>query len=102
MNSLILGAIAMASLVAALFFLRFWRNTRDRFFLFFAVAFFIEALNRTALGLTAVSQESEPFFYLVRLFSFGLIIGAIVDKNRVRGIRRPDSKKRTSVPPHAR
>lgn len=27
MNALFLGAIAMASLVAALFFLRFWRDT---------------------------------------------------------------------------
>ena len=32
-NAVMLGAIAMASLVAALFFLRFWKNTRDRFFL---------------------------------------------------------------------
>ena len=63
-NAVILGAIAMASLVAALFFLRFWKNTRDRFFLFFAVAFFAEALNRAVLGLTAVSKEQEPFFYL--------------------------------------
>jgi hypothetical protein len=32
MSTLILVAIVMASLVAALFFLRFWRDTRDRFF----------------------------------------------------------------------
>jgi hypothetical protein len=80
-NSVILGAIAMASLVASLFFLRFWKNTRDRFFLLFAIAFFAEALTRVALGLTTVSQEDEPFFYLGRLFAFGLIIVAIVDKN---------------------
>jgi hypothetical protein len=82
MNAVILGAIAMASLVAAMFFLRFWKNTRDRFFLFFAISFFVEALNRVALGLTAVSNEQEPFFYLVRLCAFVLIIVAIVDKNR--------------------
>jgi len=82
MNAVILGAIAMASLVAAMFFLRFWKDTHDRFFLFFAISFFIEALNRTALGLTTVSNEQEPFFYLVRLCAFGLIIVAIVDKNR--------------------
>jgi Family of unknown function (DUF5985) len=82
MNSVILGAIAMASMVAALFFLRFWRDTRDRFFLLFAIAFVIEGLNRALLGLTVVSQEHEPFFYLVRLFAFGLILVAIVDKNR--------------------
>ncbi|MGH8563186.1 MAG: DUF5985 family protein [Gammaproteobacteria bacterium] len=82
MNAVILGAIAMASLVAAMFFLRFWKNTRDRFFLFFAISFFVEALNRVVLGLTTVSNEQEPFFYLVRLCAFVLIIVAIVDKNR--------------------
>ena len=60
MNSLLLGAIAMASLVAALFFLRFWRDTHDRFFLLFAIAFLVEALNRAALGLTNIAQEQEP------------------------------------------
>lgn len=85
MNSLILGAIATASLVAALFFLRFWRDTHDRFFLLFAIAFLVEALNRAALGLTNVAQEHEPFFYLVRLLAYGLIIVAIVDKNRTKG-----------------
>jgi Family of unknown function (DUF5985) len=95
MNAVMLGAIAMASLVAAMFFLRFWKNTRDRFFLFFAVAFFAEAVNRAALGLTAVTREQEPFFYLVRLFAFGLILAAIVDKNRAE--KRPrKSTRRTS------
>lgn len=78
----LLGATAMASLVAALFFLRFWRETGDRFFLYFAVAFGMEGLNRSVLGLSAVSQETEPFFYLVRLIAFLLILAAIVDKNR--------------------
>jgi hypothetical protein len=84
---MMLGAIAMASLVAALFFLRFWRDTRDRFFLLFAMAFFIEALSRAALSLTRVSQEYEPFFYIMRLLAFGLIIVAIVHKNRATGSR---------------
>jgi len=81
-NTLLLGAIAMASLVASLFFLRFWRDTRDRFFLLFGLAFFVEGCNRALLGLSALSQEQEPFFYLVRLFSFALILLAIVGKNR--------------------
>jgi hypothetical protein len=72
----------MAFLVAALFFLRFRRDTGDRFFLFFAAAFGIEGLNRITQGMSELSKETEPFFYLVRLFSFLLIIVAIVDKNR--------------------
>jgi uncharacterized membrane protein HdeD (DUF308 family) len=82
MNQLLLGAIVMACLIISLFFLRFWRKTRDRFFLFFAAAFFAEGVNRIILGLTTVPSEAEPFFYIIRLFSFLLILVAIVDKNR--------------------
>jgi uncharacterized membrane protein HdeD (DUF308 family) len=72
----------MATLVAALFFLRFWKLTRDRFFLFFAVAFFVEGLNRVAQGIVIDPNEEQPLFYLIRMLSFVLIIIAIVDKNR--------------------
>lgn len=87
LNTLLLGAIAMASLVASLFFLRFWRDTRDRFFLLFGLSFFVEGINRAALGLSMMSQEQEPLFYMVRLFSFVLILLAIVYKNRKKGNR---------------
>jgi hypothetical protein len=95
MSTLMLGAIAMASLTATVFFLRFWRDTRDRFFLFFAIAFLIDALNRVILGLKAVPQEHEPFFYVVRLCSYMLIIAAIVDKNRPRSARGTDARARS-------
>ncbi|MGH8479983.1 MAG: DUF5985 family protein [Gammaproteobacteria bacterium] len=88
-DSLILGAIAMASLTAALFFLRFWKQTGDRFFLLFAVAFSLDALSRAVLGLTEIWREQEPFFYLIRLFSFALILVAIIDKNRGGSERKP-------------
>ena len=82
LSSFLYGATAMASLVAGLFFLRFWRDTGDRLFIFFAVAFGVEGLNRTVLGLSVLSKETEPFLYLIRLLSFLLILAAIVDKNR--------------------
>jgi hypothetical protein len=85
MNQLLLGAIAMACFTISLFFLRFWRKTRDRFFLFFAASFCIEGLNRAALGLTSIPSEVEPFFYIIRLLAFLLILIAIVDKNRAGG-----------------
>ncbi|MCW7542104.1 DUF5985 family protein [Aquabacterium sp. A7-Y] len=85
-NALLMGAIAMASVVAAMFFLRFWRRTHDRFFLLFALAFLLDAINRVTLGLDQQPEEQAPLFYLVRLFSFGLILLAIVDKN-LRGRR---------------
>lgn len=82
LNPLLLGGVAMASLVAAMFFLRFWLQTRDSLFLFFATAFGVDAATRFILGLGHVSDEQEPFFYLARLVTFGLIIIAIVNKNR--------------------
>lgn len=71
----------MASLVAGLFFLRFWRDTGDRLFLFFAISFLVEGVNRAALGLSADPNEGRPFFYFVRLLSFLLILIGIVQKN---------------------
>jgi hypothetical protein len=95
MTSFILGANTLASLVAALFFLRFWRDTRDRFFCFFALAFGVDALHRVILALTLVSQEHEPFVYVGRLVTYGLIIAAIVDKNRPCESRRPAARARS-------
>jgi hypothetical protein len=79
--SVLQGMVAMASLTAMLFFFKFWRQTRDALFLFFALAFGLDALIRLLLGLTPVSAEMEPFFYLARLVSFALIIVAIIRKN---------------------
>jgi len=81
MNAALLGAIAMASLVAALFFLRFWRDTKDRLFLFFSISFCVEGLNRFALAGISDPNEDQPFVYFVRFLSFLLIVVAIVDKN---------------------
>ena len=39
MTNLFTGAITMGSLVIALFFLRFWRSSGDRFFIYFALSF---------------------------------------------------------------
>ena len=45
-HPMLMGAVAMASVVAALFFLRFWSQTRDHLFLFFAAAFALDAMTR--------------------------------------------------------
>lgn len=78
------GAASMASLAVALFFLKFWRRTRDTFFLIFAVAFAIDAISRFALGLSQVSDTAEPMYFLPRLVMFGLIVAAIIGKNAKR------------------
>lgn len=82
MNDMLLGAITMAVMVVALFFLRFWRTTGDRFFLFFALSFFIDGLNRIFLAQAAQSTDDVPAYYLIRLLSYGLILFAILDKNK--------------------
>lgn len=81
-NALLTGAIMMAALVAALFFLRFWQQTRDRFFLFFSVAFLLEALHRLLWALAPLRDADAPEYYLIRLASYVLILLAIINKNR--------------------
>lgn len=82
LKMMMLGALAMASFTICLILLRFWRTTRDRFFLFFAAAFAIEALRRVILGLIPRNDEHEPLVYLLQLVAFLFIVYAIVDKNR--------------------
>ena len=82
LNAVMLGAIAMASATAALFFLRFWRQTRDRLFALFALAFFVLAVNRVGLVLIARHEVRGDYLYWVRFLAFGLILLAIADKNR--------------------
>lgn len=77
------GAIAMACVVAATFFLRFWRKTRDRLFGLFALSFGVLALNWVALAFTR-GDEVRVMLYAVRLVAFVIILVAIVDKNRAR------------------
>ncbi|HUP33542.1 MAG TPA: DUF5985 family protein [Gaiellaceae bacterium] len=87
------GASLLAAAAIALFFLRFWRETGDRFFGFFALAFLVFALNRLALVLLDTDDESRTWVYVARLAAFVLIIVAIVDKNRPRA--QPSSAVRS-------
>jgi uncharacterized membrane protein len=84
MSQFISGMIMMGYLVAGFFFLRFWRDTRDRLFAMFGVAFFILALQRFGLQFVKIDSERVPLLYFVRLVAFLIIIVAIVDKNRSR------------------
>jgi hypothetical protein len=78
------GVIFAGGFVAALFFLRFWRETGDRLFAIFALAFAIFALSRLGLAALDESNEARTWVYLLRLVTFVLIIVAVVDKNRPR------------------
>jgi hypothetical protein len=87
MQEFISGALMMGLAVAGGFFLRFYRQTNDRLFAYFAVAFWTLALSRIALALVTSANEVRPLFYLLRLAAFVMILAAIVDKNRVRAPR---------------
>lgn len=82
MKELLSGAMVMGYLVPGLFFLRFWKESADRLFLIFAVAFWMLALQRTLLTILAAEPGAHIYLYVVRLLAFLLIIAAIVDKNR--------------------
>ena len=81
------GALTLALIVAAVFFLRFWRKTGDRLFLMFAIAFFLLALNQALAQWLGAADERVGYTYLLRVIGFVLILGGIVDKNVARGGR---------------
>ena len=84
MNEFISGMIMMGYIVAGIFFLRFWRDTRDRLFAMFGAAFFVLAVARAGLQLDGAVHERSTIWYFVRLLAFLIILIAIVDKNRAR------------------
>ena len=83
-NAFLLGAIAVANFVAAMLFLRYWRSSRDRFFLYLVASFLLESVNRTAAALQSATEGESAVHYLVRLASYLLIVLAIWEKNRIR------------------
>lgn len=85
LEGFLLGIIVTASLMAAVFFLKFWRTARDPLFLAFALAFFIEGVNRMGFLVLDRPNEGSPAIYIVRLLAFLLILAAILRKNSGRG-----------------
>jgi uncharacterized membrane protein len=73
--------------VAGLFFLRFWRDTSDRLFLYFAGAFGLLGAQRIIAIVAMEWTENVLWIYGIRLVAFLLILYAIIDKNRPRPTR---------------
>jgi hypothetical protein len=76
------GASAMCCAVISLFFFAYWRQTRDRLFAIFALAFTVFGVNRVVLSALDENADGRVYVYAVRLLAFALIIVAVVDKNR--------------------
>ncbi len=86
------GALALGHALAGLFFLRFWRDTHDRLFAWFAAAFGMLAVQRFAVLATFSWLEQTTWAYVIRLIGFVLIIIGIVEKNRTAQKRGVDTR----------
>lgn len=75
------GALSLAYLLAGIYFLRFWRRTRDRLFLHFAVAFWLFTLNQIVSSTPALNNETDGYEYLLPVLGFISILVAIAEKN---------------------
>ncbi|MBK7857889.1 MAG: hypothetical protein IPJ65_04535 [Archangiaceae bacterium] len=82
MRPMLFGALAMSSWVAGVFFLRFYKESRDRLFLFFWFGFWVLALNWVGLVVVSDGGETRHFVYALRLVAFCSILVGVIDKNR--------------------
>jgi uncharacterized membrane protein HdeD (DUF308 family) len=80
-QAFLLGVLATMFVTAAVYFLRFWVETRDSFFLAFAASFAVEGLSRLFVLFQPKPNESSPWIYAVRLLASLLILAAILKKN---------------------
>lgn len=78
------GAIVAGFACAGLFFLKFWKRTRDELFLAFTGAFWLLGLGQAMLTFSDIPLEERSWLYLLRLAAFTLILTAIWRKNRAR------------------
>ncbi len=78
----LIGYIAAASAAVSLFFLRFWKETRDFLFMAFAIFFAVQGV----ASAFAVSVENPnmviDWLYVLRLLAVLLVVTAILRKNR--------------------
>jgi hypothetical protein len=96
LTHVLLGAVIMGDLIASLFFVRFWKITGDRFFLFFAASFIAIAVSRVVVDEGIPPFGYEPYGYMIRVLSYLFIIAGILYKNR--GTRESRAMARSPVP----
>jgi hypothetical protein len=75
------GAIVFGYALIGLYFLKFWKRTRDPFFGYFAFAFFVLGIGRIIEAIVRTNEAEAPLVYLFRLLAFVIIIFAIMHKN---------------------
>lgn len=82
MNDMMTGAIATAFAASALFFLNYWRRSGERLFVFFALSFFVLAVNRVGFVLISDHVATGNLLYWVRFAAVAFLLIGILDKNR--------------------
>lgn len=75
------GVTTAGFAVAGLFFLRFWKRTRDVLFGAFGLCFFLLAAHQTLITLAQIPEEYQSWAYLLKAAAFIVLILAIVRKN---------------------
>jgi len=76
------GAITLACFAIGIKFLKYWRLSRDRFFVWFAVAFWMFAAGWVLRAFAPDIGENNYLVFLPRLAGFLTILIGILDKNR--------------------
>jgi len=75
------GAISLGFASVGLFFLKYWRATREPLFGAFAVSSWLMGLNQTLLATSIIPQEENSWIYLIRLAAFVIMAAAVLGKN---------------------
>jgi len=84
LDMFLLGYIAAASAAVALYFLRFWKETRDFLFMAFAVFFIVQGSTRAFALSSTYPNLLDGWVYSLRSLAVLLVLGAIMRKNSRR------------------
>ncbi|HEX3891141.1 MAG TPA: DUF5985 family protein [Terracidiphilus sp.] len=80
-DAFLLGFASACSFIAALFFLKFWRSTRDTLFLAFVLFFVIQAVSNAALLGAQHPNEGVAWNTVIRFLAVIGLLVAILRKN---------------------
>jgi len=81
LDAFLLGFATACSLAACVYFLRFWRQTRDLLFLAFSAFFAIQSVDNFFFLALKHPNEGSPFLFLLRLAALLIVLAAILWKN---------------------
>jgi len=86
MQPFLAGMTTMGFLIIGLMFVRYRCRSHEGIFGWFAIAFFLLALNQGLPNFLNFAREEQSLVFLPRLLAFAVIIVAIVRKNCEKNI----------------